>query len=72
MGSKNLEAILKISLEGPNENFDNIIEEAIPLWKSETKYQFLFANPSLYVSSGSDASCSVSSTMFSNSDDTDV
>jgi hypothetical protein len=64
--------MLRIALEGPNENFDNIIEEAIPLWKSETKYWFLYANPSLYVSSGSDTSCSVSSTMFSNFENTDV
>jgi hypothetical protein len=43
-----LEAMLRIALEGPNEIFDNIIEEAIPLWKkSETKYRFLYTNPSL-------------------------
>ena len=71
-GSKNLEAMLRIALEGPDENFDNIIEEAIPLWKTGTKYRFLYVNPSRYVSSASDASCSVSSTMFSNSKDTDV
>ena len=27
----NLEAMLRVSLEGPNKNFDNIIEETIPL-----------------------------------------
>ena len=27
LGSKNLEAMLKIALEEPNENLDNIIEE---------------------------------------------
>ena len=40
--------------------------------KSGTKYQFLYATPSLYVSSVSDASCSISSTMFSNYEDTNV
>jgi hypothetical protein len=30
-GSKNLEAMLRIALEGPDENFDNIIKETIPL-----------------------------------------
>ena len=64
--------MLRIALEGPDENFDNIIVEAIPLWKSGTKYQFLYANPSLYVSSASDAACSISSTMFSNYEDADV
>ena len=72
LGSKNLEAMLRIALERPDENFDNIFEEAISLWKSGTKYRFLYANPSLYVSSASDAFCSVSSTMFSDSEDTDV
>ena len=64
--------MLRIALEGPDEKFDNIIDEAIPLWKSGTKYQFLHTNPSLYVSSASDASCSISSTMFSNHEDTNV
>ena len=41
--------MLKIALEGSNENFDNIIEEAVPLWKIGTKYRFLYANRSLYV-----------------------
>ena len=29
--------MLRIALEGPNENFDNIIEEVIPLWKTRIK-----------------------------------
>ena len=64
--------MLRIALEGPNENFDNIIEEVIPLWKTRIKYWFLYANPSHYVSSASDASYSVSSTVFSNYENTDV
>jgi hypothetical protein len=40
LGSKTLEAMLRIALEGPDENFDNIIEEAIPLWKIGAKYRF--------------------------------
>ena len=64
--------MLRIILEEPDNFFDNITEEAIPLWKIWTKYQFLYANHSRYVCSASDASCSVSSTMFFNSEDTDV
>ena len=64
VGSKNLEATLRIALEGPNENFDNIIEEAIHLWKIGTKYQFLYANHSCYMSSTSDVFCSITSVMF--------
>ena len=66
-----MEATLRIALKGPNENFDNIIEEAIPLWKNETKYRFLYANPSCYMSFASDAFCSITSVMFPNYEDVD-
>jgi hypothetical protein len=36
----------------------SISKEAIPLWK-KTKYWFLYPNPSRYMSSASDASCSI-------------
>ena len=39
--------------------------------KNETKHQFLYANPSRYMSSASDASSSVTSIMFINSNDID-
>ena len=32
-GSKKLEAMHRIALEGPYENFDDIIEEASSLWR---------------------------------------
>ena len=57
---------LIIALEGSNKNFDNIIEEAISVWKNETKYWLLYANPSCYMSSASDVPCSVTSIMFPN------
>ena len=45
----------KISLEMPNKNFANIIEEEIFfLWENGTKYRFLYASPSRYMSSASD------------------
>jgi hypothetical protein len=66
-----LEAILRIALEGPNENFDTIIEEVIPLWENGTKYRFLYANPSRYMSSASDVFCSITLLMFPNSKDVD-
>jgi len=63
LGSKNLEAMLRIALEGPDEEFDHVIDDAIPLWKNDNKYHFLYANPSSYLcsstrSSPSDATCS--------------
>ena len=57
VGSKISKTTLRITLEEPDENFVNIIEETILLWKNGTKYQFLYANPSRYMSSASDDSC---------------
>jgi hypothetical protein len=63
LGSKNLDAMLRIALEGPDEEVDDIIGDAIPLWKKDSKYRFLYANPSAYLNfpntmSVSDVSCS--------------
>ena len=63
--------MLKIALEGPYEIFDNIIGETISLWKNETKYRFLNANSSCYMSFASDTSCLVTSIMILNSEDVD-
>jgi hypothetical protein len=71
VGSKTLEAMVRIALEGPNKNFGNIIEEAIPLWENGTKYRFLYANPSHYMPSASDIFCSQTSVLFPNSKDVD-
>jgi hypothetical protein len=62
LGSKNLNAMMRIALEGPDEEVDDIIGDAIPLWK-DNMYCFLYANPSSYLNSpntvsGSDVSCS--------------
>ena len=63
LGSRNLDAMLRIALEGPDEEVDDIICDAIPLWKKDSKYRFLYANPSSYLNSPntvsvSDVSCS--------------
>ena len=59
-----MEVILIISWEGPYENFDFIIEEAIPSWKNGIKYWSLYANHSHYMSYASDVFCSIISVMF--------
>ena len=63
LGSKNLNAMLRIALEGPNEGVDDISDDTIPLWKKEYKYRFLYPNSSSYLNSPnivsvSDVSCS--------------
>ena len=59
LGSKNLEAMLQIALEG----VDDIISDDVPLWKNDSLYRFLYVNPSSYLNSPntlsvSDVSCS--------------
>jgi hypothetical protein len=46
LGSKNHDAMLRIALERPDGEVDDIIGDAIPLWKKDSKYCFLYANPS--------------------------
>ena len=43
LGSRNLDAMLRIALEGPDEEVDDIICDVIPLWKKDNKYCFLYA-----------------------------
>jgi hypothetical protein len=62
LGNKNLEAMLRIALEGPDEGLDDIISDVVPLWKNDYNYCFLYANPSTYLNSPntlsvSDVSC---------------
>ena len=50
LGSKNLNAMLR-ALEGPDQEVNDMIGDAIPLWKKDSKYRFLYANPSSYLNS---------------------
>ena len=58
LGNKNLEAMLRIALEGPNEGVDDINNDIVPHWSSDRKYHFLYANPSSYLNSPSKRSLS--------------
>jgi hypothetical protein len=76
LASKNLDAMLRIALEGPNEEVDDIIGDAIPLWKKDSKYHFLYANPSSYLNSPNTVSVSDVSYSFgaidTNGNDTQI
>jgi len=65
LGSKNFEAMLRIALDGPNEHVGDIVCDVILLWKNDSKYGFLYANPTSHLNarsgpSASDVSCSAS------------
>jgi hypothetical protein len=53
-----LSGMMRIALEGPNEEVDDIIGDAIPLWKKDSKYRFLYVNPSSYLNSPNTVSVS--------------
>ena len=76
LGSKSLDAMLRIALEGPYEEVDDIIGDAIPLWKKGSKYCFLYANPFSYLNSPNTVSVSDVSCLFgaidTNGNDTQI
>jgi hypothetical protein len=53
-----LSGMMRIALEGPNEEVDDIIGDAIPLWKKDSLYRFLYVNPSSYLNSPNTVSVS--------------
>ncbi len=38
-----------LALEGFDKDYDNIIDEAIILWKNSSKFHHLYANPKRYL-----------------------
>ena len=48
LGNKNLEAMVRIALEGPDEGVDDIISDGVPLWKNDSNYRF-FVCKSLFL-----------------------
>jgi hypothetical protein len=55
---------MRIALEEPHEEVDDIIGDTIPLWKKDSKYRFLYANPSSYLNSPNTMSASDVSSSF--------
>ena len=53
LNTKHLESIIKLGLEGPKENFDDILVEAIELGRNLAKWRYLYSNPKKYLSSQS-------------------
>ena len=49
MLTKNLESVLRVTLEGPIEDCYEIINETIVLWKNNTKFRYLFSHPEWYL-----------------------
>ena len=49
MLTKNLESVLWVTLEVANECCHEIINEAIGIWKNNTKFRYLFSHAERYL-----------------------
>jgi len=49
MLTKNLESLLRVALEGPKEVSHEFFNEAIGIWKNNTKFKFPFSYEEWYL-----------------------
>ena len=54
MSKSNLESMMCVAIEGPNNDFDDILTSALDLWKDAAKFRYLYSNPQRYLSGASD------------------
>ena len=45
MSTSNLESMMRVAIEGPNNDFDDILTSALDLWKDVAKFRYLYSNP---------------------------
>ena len=49
MTTTHWDSVMRVAIEGPTNNFEFILLEAISLWKDSRKFRFLFINPKKYL-----------------------
>jgi hypothetical protein len=47
--------VMRVAIEGPNNDFDDILTSALDLWKDDPKFCKLYSNPECYLFGASDA-----------------
>ena len=45
MSTSNLESMMHVAIEGPNNDFDDILTSALDIWKNDAKFCYLYRNP---------------------------
>ena len=45
MSTSNLESMMRVAIEGPYNDFDDILTSALDLWKDAAKFRYLYSNP---------------------------
>jgi hypothetical protein len=46
--------VMCVAIEGPYNDFDDILTSALDLWKVDAKFRYLYSNPECYLSGTSD------------------
>ena len=54
MSTYNLESMMLVAIEGPDNDFDDILTSALDLWKDDAKFCYLYNNLERYLSGASD------------------
>jgi hypothetical protein len=54
MSTSNLESMMCVAIEGPYNDFDDILTSALDLWKDDAKFRYLYSNPERYLYGASD------------------
>ena len=54
MSTSNLESMMRVAIEGPYNDFEDILTSALDLWKDDAKFRYLYNNPKRYLSGASD------------------
>jgi hypothetical protein len=54
MSTSNLESMIHVAIEGPDNDFDDILTSALGLWKDDAKFHYLYSNPERYLSGAFD------------------
>jgi hypothetical protein len=45
--------MMRVAIEGPNNDFDVILTSALDLWKDDAKFRYLYSNLERYLSGAS-------------------
>jgi len=49
LGTKHLDAVLRVALEGPQDDYDYILVEAMELWRNSAQWRYLYSHPEKYL-----------------------
>jgi len=49
LGTKHLHVVLRVALEGPQDDYDYILVEAMELWRNSAKWRYLYLHLEKYL-----------------------